>query len=243
MRRIAITALLIICACQCIMAQTFIQGIEKQNKGQGSVRVSQSADIDAVVNGKKSNNKAKKETGKPNTSSQHTTQAHKLQTPSVNIKQQSAPSFSHSTIRKENVTNTHVSELKTTRHRTAMPNYDDDYDPNIFYKTLPDGRTVRMKRVLVTKKKVNGFRVQVYSGGNTRNDRQQAEIAGQKVKAILPDQPVYVHFYSPRWMCQVGNFTTQRQAVAVLRKVRKIGFKQAIIIRCKVTVNHTKNGN
>ena len=228
MKRIAITAFMIVCVCQCMMAQTFIQGIEKQNKGQGSVKVSQSPDIDALVNGKKSSNKTKKEVGKQNTSGQQRAQVHKLQTPNVTVHQQNGPSFSHSTIHK---------------HKPAANNYDDEYDPNIFYKTLPDGRTVRMKRVLVTKKKVNGFRVQVYSGGNTRNARQQAEIAGQKVKAILPDQPVYVHFYSPRWMCQVGNFTTQRQALSVLRKVRKIGFKQAIIIRCKVTVNHPENGN
>ena len=40
-----------------------------------------------------------------------------------------------------------------------------------------------------------GFRIAVYSGGNTREDRNKAELAGQKVKDALPDQPVYVHFY------------------------------------------------
>ena len=76
-----------------------------------------------------------------------------------------------------------------------------------------------------------GFRIAVYSGGNTREDRNKAELAGQKVKDALPDQPVYVHFYSPRWMCLVGNFEEYKDAQKALWKVKKAGNKRANIIR------------
>lgn len=76
-----------------------------------------------------------------------------------------------------------------------------------------------------------GFRIAVYSGGNTREDRNKAELAGQKVKDALPDQPVYVHFYSPRWMCLVGNFEEYKDAQKALWKVKKAGYKSANIIR------------
>lgn len=76
-----------------------------------------------------------------------------------------------------------------------------------------------------------GFRIQVYSGGNTREARQEAERAGHKVKAAMPELPIYVHFYTPRWGCRVGNFRTYQDAQKVLRKIWKLGYKQAIILR------------
>lgn len=76
-----------------------------------------------------------------------------------------------------------------------------------------------------------GFRIQVYSGGNTREARQEAERAGHKVKAAMPELPVYVHFYTPRWGCRVGNFRTYKEAQKVQKKIKKLGFKQAIILR------------
>lgn len=81
-----------------------------------------------------------------------------------------------------------------------------------------------------------GFRIQVFSGGNTRVARQQAERAGQQVKAAMPSQPVYVHFYSPRWGCRVGNFKTYNSALGTLRQIRRLGYKGAIIIRSIITV-------
>lgn len=103
-----------------------------------------------------------------------------------------------------------------------------------------DGLTERTKivkkRVLKGVKKVRGYRVLIYSGGNTRIARQEAEKSGQSAKIICPEEPVYVHFYSPRWMCQVGNFTDPKKAQRVLRKLKKEGFKTAIIMRTMVTV-------
>ena len=42
------------------------------------------------------------------------------------------------------------------------------------------------KRLKHTFKKVRGFRVQVYSGGNTRIAHQDANKAGKKVKSLFP---------------------------------------------------------
>ncbi len=85
-----------------------------------------------------------------------------------------------------------------------------------------------------------GFRVQVYSGGNTRVARQEAERAGQRVKSVLPNQPVYVHFYCPRWSCRVGNFTSYQSALGVLRQIRKLGYKNAVVIRSNITIRDVR---
>jgi len=51
-----------------------------------------------------------------------------------------------------------------------------------------------------------------------------------------PDQPVYVHFYSPHWICRVGNYRSFEEAETMLRKVKALGYRQACIVRGKIIV-------
>lgn len=97
-----------------------------------------------------------------------------------------------------------------------------------------------IRKVLKGVKKVRGFRILAYFGGNNRISRQEAERIGHKVKQLFPQQPIYVHFYLPRWMCQIGNFTSYKAAYKVLRKLKKEGYKKANIIRTMVTIKTTK---
>ncbi len=84
--------------------------------------------------------------------------------------------------------------------------------------------------------KVNGYRVQAFAGGNSRKDRQKAERIGNDIKANFTDVPVYVHFYSPRWICRVGNYRTYEEAHQMLVSLRKLGYTQATIVKGKITV-------
>ena len=96
----------------------------------------------------------------------------------------------------------------------------------------PDTR----KKVMRGGYKVWGYRVQVFAGGNQRKDRQKAQQTGNSIKAAFPDQPVYVHFYSPRWICRMGNYRTYEEAYQMLSSVKKMGFNAATIIKEKITV-------
>ena len=86
--------------------------------------------------------------------------------------------------------------------------------------------------------KVAGYRVQVFAGGNTRNDRIKAERIGSEIKGLFPGVPVYVHFYSPRWICRMGNYRTYEEAHAVLQRVKNNGYQSAIIVKGKITVSY-----
>jgi len=86
--------------------------------------------------------------------------------------------------------------------------------------------------------KVAGYRVQVFAGGNTRNDRMKAERIGSEIKTLFPGVPVYVHFYSPRWICRMGNYRTYEEAHAVLERVKNNGYQSAIIVKGKITVQY-----
>ena len=101
---------------------------------------------------------------------------------------------------------------------------------------VPD--TVDMHKKVMKGYKVNGYRVQVFAGGNSRNDRVKAERAGENIKSAFPDEPIYVHFYSPRWICRMGNYRTYEEAHEVLRRVKQLGYDSAIIVKGKITVQY-----
>ena len=101
---------------------------------------------------------------------------------------------------------------------------------------VPD--TVDMHKKVMKGYKINGYRVQVFAGGNSRNDRLKAERAGENIKTAMPGIPVYVHFYSPRWICRMGNYRTYEEAHEVLQKVKQLGYNSAIIVKGKITVQY-----
>ncbi len=98
------------------------------------------------------------------------------------------------------------------------------------------GTAASGKKVMKNGVKVDGYRVQAFSGGNTREDRTMAESTGHAIKTRYPGLPVYVHFYSPRWICRVGNFLTFEEASAVLKDIKAMGYKDACIVKGKISV-------
>lgn len=94
------------------------------------------------------------------------------------------------------------------------------------------------KKVMVGGYKVDGYRVQAYAGGNSRDDKNRAQQIGNQIKAAFPDQPIYVHFYSPRWICRVGNYRSIEEATRMLNAIQALGYKQAVIVKGKITVQN-----
>lgn len=86
--------------------------------------------------------------------------------------------------------------------------------------------------------KITGYRVQVYAGGNSRKDKQKAEQTGNQLRALFPLESVYVHFYSPRWICRVGNYRTYEEAHQMLQEVKKLGYSAATIVKGKIIVQY-----
>ena len=117
---------------------------------------------------------------------------------------------------------------KTETVRTTNTNTVDNIDI-----TAPDNS----KKVMRNAVKTQGYRVQLYAGGNSRKDKQKAETISQEIKTLFPGQPVYCHFYSPRWICRMGNYRTHEEAQFVLEKVRALGYTQASIVKGQITVN------
>ena len=94
------------------------------------------------------------------------------------------------------------------------------------------------KKVMLNGRKTTGYRIQVYSGGNSRKDRQNAENTGRALKQRFPSVPVYVHFYSPRWICRMGNFRTYQEAESLLKEIKSMGYSQACIVKGVISVGY-----
>ena len=125
---------------------------------------------------------------------------------------------------------------KETTKKNAVPQEDSTKKQTDNEFDIP---TVDMrKKVMGRSYKVNGYRVQAFAGGNTRADRQKAQNIGEAIKLKFPEQPIYVHFYSPRWICRIGNFRTYEEAHAMLLEIKKMGYKQASIVKGKISVQY-----
>ena len=114
--------------------------------------------------------------------------------------------------------------------QTVKLSVDDLTDTSLPYDSIDHNRKIMKGQ------KVNGFRVQIFAGGNGRVDRQKAERIGDDIKTLFPNEPVYVHFYAPRWICRMGNYRTYEEAHDILTRVKSLGYPSAVIVKGKITV-------
>ena len=191
-------------------AQTFTQRIQQQNgNSQGTVTIHQDADIDKLVNSEVLNNK---QPAQPNTTP--ATTPHATPTPGQTTPAKPASS---SLMNGQN---------GASQAASGNSSETDEAAPDLNKKVMRGGV------------KMNGYRVQAFAGGNSRNDRIQAERIGNDIKSHFANVPVYVHFYSPRWICRIGNYRTYEEAHQMLVQLRNLGYNQASIVKGKITVQY-----
>ena len=210
MKRTVIIIISCVLCTICAEAQTFTDRLQQQKAGKGTVTLHQSKEIDKLVNGRYSD---------PNAAGMRPDIK-----PEQPAKEQQAGQGN--TVRQVSPVR-HVGQVKQEKQNT-------DQQDIIPQDTTPD----MSKKVMRKSYKTTGYRVQVWAGGNSRVDRQKAEKAGLTIKRNIPDVPVYVHFYSPRWICRIGNYRTYEEAHEVLREVKQLGYPEAVIVKGKITVQY-----
>ena len=226
MKRLFILSCLIVCITAIAHAQTYTQHLQQKAAGKGSVVVTQSEEIDKLVNTANVNPRQQEAAHKPAAAEKPTSTAVKT-TPTAASKSQNHENVAHS-----NPTHNNAA------HHGTEPRHESTQHHNTATETAEaEAPAVDMsKKVMRRSYKTNGYRVQVFAGGNSRNDKIKAQQAGNAVKAAFPSQPIYVHFYSPRWICRMGNYRTYDEANAILQQVKKLGYKQACIVKGKISV-------
>lgn len=85
------------------------------------------------------------------------------------------------------------------------------------------------------KVRMNGYRIQVYSGGNSRKAKTEAAAMGQRVRSMYGDLSIYTNFISPHWICRVGDFKSYEEANEIFRQMKATGrFSEAVIVKSKI---------
>lgn len=244
MKRLFILSCLIVCITAIAHAQTYTQHLQQKAAGKGSVVVTQSEEIDKLVNTANVNPRQQEPAHKPAAAEKPTSAAVKT-TPTAASKSQNLENVAHSNPTHNNAAH-HGTEPRheatqhheSTLHHESTQRHESTQHHNTATETAEaEAPVVDMsKKVMRRSYKTNGYRVQVFAGGNSRNDKIKAQQAGNAVKAAFPSQPIYVHFYSPRWICRMGNYRTYDEANAILQQVKKLGYKQACIVKGKISV-------
>jgi hypothetical protein len=67
-------------------------------------------------------------------------------------------------------------------------------------------------------------------------DGRMGEQIGNQLRTLFPSESVYVHFYTPRWICRMGNYRTYEEAHHALQEVKKMGYTAATIVKGKTAV-------
>lgn len=228
MRKFILQLLFISCAALNANAQSFLDNLQKSKQGEGKVTVTQSKDIDNLVNGTSvtSNATPAQKVGTANVTADKAKPAAK---PSL-TKEGTNKDKTHALAKDKERDSETATERKTESHRAEKPQ-DETSEMSI--------PTVDMsKKVMLRSRKVSGYRVQAFAGGNTRNDKNRAQQIGSAIKMKYPDQPVYVHFYSPRWICRVGNYRSYSEAQKMLNNIRAMGYKGATIVKGMITTQY-----
>lgn len=241
MKHIAILLLSVVCFTLQAQAQTYTQHIQQKEPGKGSVKVTQSKEIDDLVNGVNATQPkiTPQATAAPNPKPQTPNSKPQSSKPKAQpatgnyIGQPKHYGTETATAEKEKALKEKEKEAaaKEAERKRAEAEKKQDSDEEMSIPTV-DMR----KKVMRHATKVTGYRVQAFAGGNTRADKQRAQQIGDAIKMRYPDQPVYVHFYSPRWICRVGNFRSYAEAERMLSAVKKMGYKGATIVKGKITV-------
>ena len=209
-------------------AQTFLDNLRAQEQGKGTVTVTEDVNIDKLVNG--------------------TTQPAPQEAPAVQPTAPADPSAAPAPAPapKPATASSSADKPKTTVVYKPKPvvKTDDKKTQDGQQTIIVRKRIVKdtpetvdnHKKVMRNSYKTTGYRVQVFSGGNTREDRQKAETAGAVVKRSFPSEPIYVHFYSPSWKCRMGNYKEIGPARKALAKVKALGYPQACIVKGTISV-------
>ena len=234
MKQIVLTSLLVL-GTTTASAQTYMSHLREKGD-KGNVVVNQSKEIDDLVNNAKTV-QSKSTTNKKNENIKAQTDSLK-HTHADSLKQNHADSLKQA--HADSIKQAHADSLKQAREKEEHERKRQEAERQRQAEASENENNVPTidlrKKVMRGGHKITGYRVQAYSGTNSRDSRLKAEKIRNTIKMNYPDQPVYVHFYSPRWICRVGNYRTLEEAQNMLTKLRKLGLYQATIVKGKITV-------
>ncbi len=239
MKKIIATVAALLCL-NALQAQN-VNDNPKDNKSSGSVSVKQSEDISNLVNGtgKQKEQESTKAEEKPRQESNTSKESTKTESRSSSSSSERRETYNRERERSNSNISSREDEKKDKERRERERKAREAARAQKIREAEENAGAISTtsKKLMSNSKRVTGYRVQVYAGGNTRESRAEAQKMGAKLKTEVAGQPIYVHFYSPRWCCRCGNFRNQDEAKKMAKKLSKLGYKNACVVKTIITVN------
>ncbi len=229
--------LIAICSMFCTLtlcSQTFTEQLRKEVQGEGKVTVTHSAEIERLVNAVPAEKKEKQEQTTAKGNAQKTTAQKATEQTAKNTGASAQKHIATPAAEKH-----HATERQTPAPTRQADNTSADRGRNTTVNVADTAVGTPNKKMLRNGQKVTGYRIQIYSGGNRKADRQECEKIAARIKRSFPNLPVYVHFYSPSWKCRAGNFTDYNEAKEMLKEIKDLGYTHACIVKGTITVPAT----
>ena len=210
MKQFVTLLIFILCSSIQMNAQTYLDYLKQKNPGQGVVTVHQSKAIDELVNGKQV--------------STHTNQVNPQDDKTKTTPQP----------QKKPTDTQHKEVTPAAQHKQTPDSH--KQTPDSLKKAEPQHETAKEKQHGNNAQKAETHQEETEKASDRKSG--SAGMPGNNIKMKFPDQPVYVHFYSPRWICRMGNFRELGEAKKVLAKVRALGYRQACLVKGQITVQY-----
>lgn len=69
--------------------------------------------------------------------------------------------------------------------------------------------------------KTSGYRINIYSGNNPKQSKEEAFSKERQIKGLYPDLQTYVTYDSPIWRLRVGDFESSEEATLFMQELKK----------------------
>lgn len=137
------------------------------------------------------------------------------------------------------IVNTRKAPTPNTTEKNTAPSKSKEVKLKVVEKKIvesPSANTAPSNYTNVRQRyKATGYRVQVFTGGNSRNDKIKAQQTAENIRKEFPELSVYPQFTSPRWICRVGDFRNAEDAQKYVRLIRNARLSnEARVVKCTV---------
>lgn len=201
---------------------TFTAHLRKHISGEGKVVVQQDAAIDDIVNNSRQKRYGKTTTGKASTPNPPTTPKTKrvVSSPNKPVKSQEAGEDQHQI--QSDGKHQHEDARQAERHLGNQAEHKQESTERPHHTNIErrEANEVPIPYIARQRYRAQGYRIQIFTGSNSHEDKMRAYAIGRKCQQRFPMLSIYPRFVNPRWICRVGDFRTHAEAQAFVNKIK-----------------------
>lgn len=197
---------------------TYTEKLRQNEVGKGVVVINHSVDIERAVNG-------------------NVVSKNHADTQQVLNAKSTANAISSTDGGSKHSSAVHPTTSSTSHSKNNGPTEKSDKDKEAMTARQTSHNETKHNYVSRVRHKARGYRICIFTGGNSRADKQKAIDMGNKCRAKFPELASYPSFEAPRWVTHVGDFKTREEAQKYVARIRRTHISYEVrIVRSEVNI-------